>query len=228
MTEAQWLTCNWAPSMVEFLWEKGSKRKMRLLTVACCLRIVHLATEARYRDVVGLLEAFVEEKVSLARLETAKTECLAEPLPRGNWLDPEYAATHVLMHLPYLCLHNDPAAHYLDFRSFIQIALAGTQATVNSEQWHAVQATEQEAESNLVRDIFGNPFRPFSFRTEWRTEAVTLLAKHIYESRDFSAMAILADALEESGCSDEDILSHCRGNGPHVRGCHVIDMILGK
>src|SRR6266545_5825376 len=78
------------------------------------------------------------------------------------------------------------------------------------------------------RDIFGNPFRPLAFAREWRTDTAVALARQMYESRDFSAMPILADALQDAGCDHEDILSHCRGDGPHVRGCWVVDLVLGK
>lgn len=61
-----------------------------------------------------------------------------------------------------------------------------------------------------------------------RLFAVGSLAEQMYESRDFSAMPVLADALQESGCDNDDILSHCRGVGPHVRGCWVVDLVLGK
>ncbi|MDY3557619.1 hypothetical protein R5W23_000146 [Gemmata sp. JC673] len=63
---------------------------------------------------------------------------------------------------------------------------------------------------------------------EWRTETVLALAREMYESRDFSAMPILADALQDAGCNNEDVLNHCRGPGPHVRGCWVVDLLLGK
>ncbi|MBA4188070.1 MAG: hypothetical protein C0467_08625 [Planctomycetaceae bacterium] len=66
------------------------------------------------------------------------------------------------------------------------------------------------------------------FAPEWRTDTVVSLAKHIYESRDFGAMPILADALQDAGCEQADILTHCRGNGPHVRGCWVVDLVLEK
>jgi hypothetical protein len=82
--------------------------------------------------------------------------------------------------------------------------------------------------SNLLRDIIGNPFRPVAFSPEWRTDTALSLAGQMYDSRDFGAMPILADALQDAGCEDEDILNHCRGNGPHVRGCWVVDLVLGK
>ncbi|MCE9566659.1 MAG: hypothetical protein K8U57_31940 [Planctomycetes bacterium] len=87
---------------------------------------------------------------------------------------------------------------------------------------------EREVASDLLREIFGNPFRPVAFDPAWGSDTVMSLAKHIYESRDFSAMPILADALQDAGCDNADILNHCRGNGPHVRGCWVVDLVLGK
>jgi len=80
-----------------------------------------------------------------------------------------------------------------------------------------------------LRDIFGNPFRPVAFDPAWRTSTAVALAKHMYESRDFSPMPILADALQDAGCDDESILSHCRDpQQVHVRGCWVVDLVLGK
>jgi hypothetical protein len=81
----------------------------------------------------------------------------------------------------------------------------------------------------LLRDIFGNPFRPVPFSPKWATDTAVSLARTMYESRDFSAMPILADAFQDAGCDSEDILNHCRDvNATHVRGCWVVDRVLGK
>jgi hypothetical protein len=80
----------------------------------------------------------------------------------------------------------------------------------------------------FIRDIFGNPFRPVTCSPSWRTDTAVALARQMYDSRDFSAMPILADALQDAGCDNNDILTHCRGAGPHVRGCWVVDLVLGK
>jgi hypothetical protein len=80
----------------------------------------------------------------------------------------------------------------------------------------------------LMREIFGNPFRPVAFDPMWRTSDAVLLARGVYESRDFSAMPILADALQDAGCDDEVVLRHCQQGGEHVRGCWVVDLVLGK
>jgi hypothetical protein len=66
------------------------------------------------------------------------------------------------------------------------------------------------------------------FSAEWRTSTAVAIARQMYESRDFSPMPILADALQDAGCDNEDILNHSRGDGPHVRGCWVVDLVLGK
>jgi hypothetical protein len=80
----------------------------------------------------------------------------------------------------------------------------------------------------FLRDIFGNPCRQVTFDPAWRTPAVVALARTMYDERQFGEMPFLGDALEEAGCISDQILSHCRGPGPHVRGCWVIDLILGK
>ena len=74
----------------------------------------------------------------------------------------------------------------------------------------------------------GDPYRPVAFDLAWRTATAVGLAERMYDSRDFSAMPILADALEDAGCDHPDVLAHCRGDGPHVRGCWVVDLVLGK
>ncbi len=81
---------------------------------------------------------------------------------------------------------------------------------------------------HLVREIFGNPFRPVAFDPMWRTDTAVSLAKQMYEAREFSAMPILADALQDAGCDNDDILEHCRSEGTHVRGCWVVDAVMGK
>jgi hypothetical protein len=87
----------------------------------------------------------------------------------------------------------------------------------------------------LLSDVFGNPFRRTALDPAWRTPTVVALATAAYEDRIMPAghlhpdhLAVLADALEDTGCDNVDLLSHLRGPGPHVRGCWVIDLLLGK
>ena len=72
------------------------------------------------------------------------------------------------------------------------------------------------------------PLPPRDLDPAWRTTTAVQLAQGMYDSRDFAAMPILADALQDAGCEDADILDHCRGPGPHVRGCWVVDLVLDK
>jgi hypothetical protein len=86
-----------------------------------------------------------------------------------------------------------------------------------------------EVRAATIRDIFGNPFRPVSFSDHWRADTAVSLARQMYESREFSAMPILADALQDAGCDDAGVLDHCRDpKQVHVRGCWVVDLVLGK
>jgi hypothetical protein len=101
--------------------------------------------------------------------------------------------------------------------------------------WVARLARSQKADAAeqcaLLRDVFGNPFRPATIDPgwlAWNGGTVPKLAEAIYDGRAFDRLPVLADALEDAGCADEQILSHCRGPGPHVRGCWVIDLLLGK
>jgi hypothetical protein len=87
---------------------------------------------------------------------------------------------------------------------------------------------EHTAQCNLIRDIFGNPFHPITLDPSWLTSTVQALASGIYEERAFDRMPILADALQDAGCDNEDILNHCRQPGEHCRGCWVVDLLLGK
>jgi hypothetical protein len=91
---------------------------------------------------------------------------------------------------------------------------------------------------DLLRDIFGNPFRPVTIPPAWLTwndATVVRLAQAAYDERhmpagtlDHGRLAVLTDALEEAGCTDAEILGHLRGTGPHVRGCWAVDLLLRK
>jgi hypothetical protein len=82
--------------------------------------------------------------------------------------------------------------------------------------------------ADLARCVFGNPFRPVAANPAWLTSTVVTLVKQMYEKKTFDAMPILADALQDAGCEEAELLDHCRGGGPHCRGCWVLDLVLGK
>jgi hypothetical protein len=83
----------------------------------------------------------------------------------------------------------------------------------------------------VLRDLCGNPFAPVVIdpdRLAWQDVAVVKIARQIYETRAFDQMGILADGLEDTGCTNVAVLDHCRVGGPHLRGCYVLDGILNK
>ncbi len=80
--------------------------------------------------------------------------------------------------------------------------------------------------ARLLREVCGNPYRFIPFEVAWRTSDAVAIARHMYDSREFSAMPILADALQEAGCNSAAVLDHCRKQGKHVRGCWVVDRVL--
>jgi hypothetical protein len=100
------------------------------------------------------------------------------------------------------------------------------------------EPAERAAPCDLLRDLFGNPFgRPVILPRwlAWNDATVVRLARAAYAERhlpegtlDGGLLAVLADALEEGGCVDADVLGHCRSGGEHVRGCWVVDLVLGK
>ena len=103
------------------------------------------------------------------------------------------------------------------------------------ENVRRVAPQETPAQAGLLRCLFGNPFRPMAISPSWLTPAVILLAQAAYGHRDLPSghlgpqrLAVLADALEDAGCADADLLGHLRGPGHHVRGCWAVDLLLGK
>jgi hypothetical protein len=80
----------------------------------------------------------------------------------------------------------------------------------------------------LLREIFGNPFRPITLDPDWQTSTVTSLGAAIYLEEAFDLLPILGDALEDSGCNNREVLDHCRSGGEHVRGCWAVDLVLGN
>jgi len=94
--------------------------------------------------------------------------------------------------------------------------------------WRRIEAAERASQSDMLRDIFSNPFLPITLDPTWLNPKLKTLAQAIYDERAYGGMPVLADALEEAGCTNADILNHCRQPETHVRGCWVVDLILGK
>ena len=90
---------------------------------------------------------------------------------------------------------------------------------------------ERAAQIRLLYEIIGNPFRPTTLEPAWLSwcgGAIVKIAQAIHEGGTYAELPILADALEEAGCGNSDILAHCREPGEHVRGCWVVDLFVEK
>jgi hypothetical protein len=90
------------------------------------------------------------------------------------------------------------------------------------------EAAEKARQADLIREVLGNPFRPVAISPAWLTSDALALARQMYDACEFGGMPILADALQDAGCDNADVLDHCREPGEHARGCWVIDLLLGK
>lgn len=226
MTEQEWLTSTNCDAMLRYLmggfadwWmarlgireDKISWRKLRLFYCACARR--------RFADVVAW------------DLEWALD--MAETFADGHSRLPEIAWDGGVSLAGYLVWRASvstlPAG---DFHGYV----GETKVYGPPGDWAEVGAVSDGVRAaasewpDLVREIFGNPFRPAAIEPSWMSEGseVRRLAGAIYNTRGFLDLPILADALEEAGCRDDAILAHCRHRGPHFRGCWVVDALLAK
>jgi len=211
MTEEEWLACARPEQMFRPMPGGGPARKRRLFAVACCRLVFDWLVDNRSREAVNVAEGFADGAVDFHQLERAYDQAFRALGIVGG--EPARAATRVaLEHLTDANLSDLVA---LIARSF---------GTPDGDEWCGAR----EFQAVLLRDIFGNPFRPVTFSPDWRRDTAVSLARTMYESRDFSAMPVLADALQDAGCDNDDVLDHSRTPGAHVRGCWVVDSVLGK
>lgn len=253
MTEAVWLTSADPRPMLRYLIgtdevrvqsveafpdSRGSNRKLRLFACACYHRLDHLLPHPAARAAVQVAERFADGAAGVAEFLQAGAGVRGlgadlEPRWRAS-VGEERAAlhpTHAALALAGVACWWEPqkAAWYAASNAHLEYPyLADPGVGVHSpERWEG-ELAERRAQSDLIREVFGNPFRAGRFDAAWRTEAAVALAAGIYAEAAFDRLPVLADALEDAGCADPDILSHCRGDGPHVRGCWVVDLVLGK
>lgn len=217
---------------------RGSDRKLRRFACACYHRISHLLPNAAARTTVQVAEQFADGTVSEA--EFLKADAVVRDLATA--LEPRWRASHgaerIALHPTHAALglagvvcwwEPQKAAWYAASNAHLELPyLANPGVDVHSKKLGDAELAEKRAQCELLRDIFGNPFCPVAFASEWRTNTAVALARQMYEDHDFGAMPILADALEDGGCDNELLLAHCCGPGPHVRGCWVVDLLLGK
>jgi hypothetical protein len=224
MTEAEWLACTDPEPMLEFLRDKICKRKLRLFACSVCRQLTSFVGTEEYARGIEAAEAYADGgrmKAAMKRSRQALKERMALLVDTsGKGQSDEWLALFL----------GAVAISEKDYRSFPSCLsnLQSDRASVSLKQ------IVNDSYLN-VRAVFGNPFRPVTISPAWQTPTIVALAQAAYDNRTLPAgeldparLAVLADALEEAGCTNADILSHLRGPGPHVRGCWAIDLILGK
>jgi hypothetical protein len=206
-------------------------RKLRLFACACCRGVWHLLADGRSRLAVEVAERFADgagsrktlDSAKVAALEAANAASAGRPgVTDGDRLDAYYAACASLR-----CAERQA------------IAAAGRAASWAAGPEVPGRPSVAPGHCDLLRDIFGPlPFRPVAADPAWlawKDGTIPRLARTVYEERELPSgyldavrLAGLADALEEAGCTDKDLLAHLRGAGPHTRGCWVVDRLIGK
>jgi hypothetical protein len=222
VTEAEWLACTRDDTvdMQACLRGKGSPRKLRLFACACCRHIDHLLGDLRSKPAVEVAERYADGLASDAELQAAwlvaasAADDAQEALREGAIEQPYLAA--MAGHWPADSGHSRSGG-----------VILASHAAFFAQQ-AADPVVERRWQAKVLCDIFGEPHLPLPIPTGWLTSTVRGLATAIYAERAFDRLPILADALEDAGCDNADVLAHCRGDGPHVRGCWVVDLILGK
>jgi hypothetical protein len=224
-------------------------RKCRLFAVACCRRIWDLIIDPRSRLAVDALERYAGGGLMIEEMAVLADEAQAVP-----WDHPEVSAINHAAEAAAMAVawerdyqyrrmsqsrlgsvdHETPLAETNLITRIAGAAYHAAHARGSSihpgragEAWLQAIRDEEAAQAGLIREIFGNAYRPIDFDPSWRTPEVVDLARGIGHSKDFDGMPALGDALEESGCDRAEILDHCREPGIHVPGCWVLDAVLG-
>jgi hypothetical protein len=237
MTESEWENSTDPQAMLVFLQASGllSERKARLFSVACCRRIWALLPDA-IRGAIELTERHADGLASGEEL------CDPWPLPADAELaSGQPKAVRVAADAARLAGSRVSPERFVGKVSYCSAGAVAwhrvgpTQRASEAEVWAAAwtkaEAGEYLGQVGLLRDIFGNPFRPVALDPAWLAwngGTVRKLAQGIYDDRAFDQLPILADALDEASCSDMAILDHLRGAGPHCLGCWAVSLVLGK
>jgi hypothetical protein len=232
MTEVEWFECREPQEMLDWLQVTGklSERKARLFAVGCCRRIWSLLPDEGARAALEISERYCDGLADGVALQVAKNAAISsydhyqDTDESGNFSGKESASMAVA------------AACWVEADLQEEALLVVIDNAIGlgrlSTGWRNGGQVERRRQCNSLRDSFGPlPFRDIAIDPAWlawNEGVVAKLAASIYEKRAFERMPILTDALEEAGCTDADILGHCRRPGLHARGCWVIDCLLGR
>ena len=242
MTEADWWTTSYPDKLLDWLFYKvpASERKFRLFALACCRQVSDLLTDDVLPQVLALMEAMADGPVEASKVERLRRQ------GRDRMPSLSFAATsRVKWHARNAVLcgtgsmwegrRTVPVYWERNYANSSGHWLYGPFPHIVSEAVFCAHSKGEQAEAlamqlRFLRDLFGPlPFRDFAADPSWLTSDVLALARGIYDERAFDRMPILADALQDAGCDNDDILTHCRDERTaHVRGCWVVDLLLGR
>jgi hypothetical protein len=220
--EETWLNSTTPSSLLRTLKGKRLPRQRRLFAVACCRRVMEAIPDLQSRQAVDIAERFADGLASVDELQAAyqRAQRIAQQYLE-SCRDAGVAAWSLWRLLHAAQLTCAPSGMDEASREILKRA---------SRVSIAFRQQETKAHADLIRDLFGNPFRPPPIvAPEWRawqSGTVLQLAKAIYDERSFERLPILADALEEAGCDRPELLEHFRSTCPHARGCWALDLLL--
>jgi hypothetical protein len=199
---------------------RAGRRALRLFACACCRTAWDQLAKPTGQEAVLVIERYADGLESRQALDSARAAVWALPVAR----DPR----------AYVTAHGPCQAHWGAITPAHAALPHAYDAAQNAARYaqRAVGFADGAAFAGLLRDIFGNPFRPAPALEPawlaWNDGTVAKMAAAIYDGRRFADLPLLADALEDAGCADPAILAHCRGGGEHVRGCWVVDLLTGR
>jgi hypothetical protein len=225
MTEDLWQVDTRVEEMLKHLGPDASPRKLRLFAVACARRVLPREADFYMTHAINIAEQFADGVGKKWHLAAARKALQSSHVVRSKRWSPLY--TDHIRSVPAWHAARDQIVQGAN-----DCAGCSAWSTTRRIRYGTVTMTipekELKAQANLLRDIFGNPFRPVTLDPRWLTSIVLDLSRTIYAERVFKRMPILADALMDAGCDSDEIINHCRGSGPHTRGCWLVDSILGK
>jgi hypothetical protein len=219
MTETEWLECEQPGRLLEFVHERTSPRKWRLLACALCRRVGSLLQDKRSRRAVETAEGFADGLV------LASPQALAEACQGAvdAWSWWPRMDKHTWQALGAATSVAKPAIEISEMVHVLENSLGA--------DCRLAPAEARRDRCEVIRDIFGNPFHSPNLDRSWyEAEGASLppLVRSIYSERRFEAVPEVADLLEKTGCRNGDIIAHCKQPSEHVRGCWVLDLLLDQ
>ena len=217
MTEEEWLECSDAQQLLSGVPQsQKTDRRIRLFRVACCNQFRRYLTIKEARDAVKIAEGFVEGLVTIEQLRGAYYG------GAGRFI------TYIQNKKNWKSRRDNQLGERIEWAGYAIDTCSPDAMDLYPNPDAEPRLFLKEVSPSVAREIFGNPFRPITPDTSWLTPTVLALAQGIYNEKAFDRMPILADALQDASCNNEDILNHCRLPGHHVRGCWVVDLLLNK